>query len=114
MGGLLSFTLFDKEVICSQQELAIFDTPGGQTCKEYLADYMQGFGSRINLLNPDATSQCEVCQFRVGSDYLSTIHLGEYVYAWRDAAIVVLFAFSGYALVYVLMKLRTKQSKKAT
>lgn len=114
MGGLLTFTLFDKEIICSQQELAIFDTPGGVTCKEYLADYMQGLGSRINLLNPDATSQCEVCQFRVGSDYLSTINLGKYVYGWRDAAIVVLFAFSGYALVYVLMKLRTKQSKKAT
>lgn len=113
MGGLLSFTLFDKEIVCSPQELAVFDTPNDVSCKEYLSEYMQGMGSRINLLNPDATSQCEVCQFRVGSDYLSTIHLGEYVYGWRDAAIVVLFAFSGYALVYALMKLRTKASKMA-
>ena len=113
MGGLLTFTIFDKEVVCAPGELAIFDTPGGVTCREYLGDYMQGIGSRINLVNPDATSQCEVCQFRVGSDYLATINLGEYIYGWRDAGIVVLFAFSGYALVFALMKLRTKQSKKA-
>ena len=114
MGGLLSFTLFDRPVVCAAEELAIFDTPAGVTCAEYLSDYMSGMGSRINLINPQSTSQCEVCQYRVGSDYLSTIHLGEYIYGWRDAAIVCLFSISGYALVFLLMKLRTKTSKKAT
>lgn len=112
IGSLLVFTSFDAEVVCSEKELAIFDPPSG-TCGEYLATYMQGMGSRTNLLNPNASASCRVCQYRVGSDYLNNLELGEYYFGWRDAGIVVLFAFSGYALVYVLMKLRTKRSKTA-
>ena len=110
---MLVFTLFDEEVKCKRSELAIFDTPNGETCSSYLGDYLQGLGSRTNLLNPDATSGCEVCQYTRGSDYLVTLNLADYYYGWRDAAIVVIFAISSYALVYGLMKLRTKQSKKA-
>ncbi|KAL1310558.1 hypothetical protein AAFC00_000837 [Neodothiora populina] len=113
MGSLLVFTGFDAEVNCRRAELAIFDPPAGQSCSAYLADYMRGLGSRTNLLNPDATSGCEVCQYRVGSDYLYTINLNDYYFGWRDAAICVIFAISSYSLVYLLMKLRTKASKKA-
>jgi hypothetical protein len=66
-----------------------------------------------NLINGDATAGCKVCQYRVGSDYLSTINLTAKYFGWRDAAICVLFALSSYGLVYALMKLRTKASKKA-
>ncbi|KEF60199.1 ATPase [Exophiala aquamarina CBS 119918] len=113
MGSLLTFTLFDKPIRCKESELAIFDTPSGQSCSAYLQDFMQGMGARMNLTNPDATSQCRVCQYSVGADYLYTLDLKDYYYGWRDAAIVVIFVISSYALVYVMMKLRTKTSKKA-
>ncbi|KAI7221258.1 pleiotropic drug resistance protein, ABC superfamily [Hortaea werneckii] len=114
MGSLLVFTTFDAEVQCAEQEFAIFDTPNvGQTCANYLAEYLQGFGARSYLANPDATSDCRVCQYRSGSDYLYTLNLKDYYYGWRDAGIVALFAVSSYACVYLLMKLRTKASKKA-
>ncbi|KFZ25439.1 hypothetical protein V502_00089 [Pseudogymnoascus sp. VKM F-4520 (FW-2644)] len=113
MGSMLVFDIFDKTVKCSEQEFAIFDTPNGTTCASYLADYLQGMGSRTNLVNPDATSGCKVCEYRQGSDYLYTINLNDYYYGWRDAAIVVIFAISSYGMVYLLMKLRTKASKKA-
>lgn len=113
MGSLLVFTTWGVEVTCEQNELAIFDPPSGQTCGQYLETYLQASGRLANLLNGDATSACEVCQYRDGSDYLSTLNLTKYLDGWRDAGIVVLFAFSSYALVYVLMKLRTKTSKKA-
>ncbi|KAG9252266.1 ABC multidrug transporter [Emericellopsis atlantica] len=113
MGSMLVFTTFDAPVHCGREELAIFDTPDGQTCGEYLADYMQGLGSRTNLLNPDDTRDCSVCQYQTGSDYLYNMNLKDYYYGWRDAAIVALFAISSYACVYALMKLRTKASKKA-
>jgi len=113
MSSMLTFTLFDEEIKCKPHELAIFDTPGNETCAAYLGEYMQGLGSRINLLNPEATAACEVCQYRFGSDYLATINLGEYYYGWRDAGIVALYAVSSYVMVYLLMKLRTKQSKTA-
>lgn len=113
MGSLLVFTTYDVPVVCSENELAVFNTPDGQTCASYLAEYMAGEGARTNLLNPDATSQCEVCVYTTGTDYLATLNLPDYYDGWRDAAIVVIFAISSYAMVYLLMKLRTKQSKKA-
>lgn len=103
MGSLLVFTTFDVKVECSEREFAVFDTPSGQSCGEYLREYMQGIGARTNLINPDATSGCQVCQYRTGADYLYTLNLKDYSYGWRDAAICVLFALSSYAFVYLMM-----------
>jgi ABC-type multidrug transport system permease subunit len=113
MGSLLTFTTFSAAVHCAEAEFAIFDPPSGQTCQQYLGPYQMGMGARTNLTNPDATSGCRVCEYRSGSDYLYTINLQDYYYGWRDAGIVVLFAVSSYAMVYLLMKLRTKRSKTA-
>ncbi|KAH7118469.1 brefeldin A resistance protein [Dactylonectria macrodidyma] len=112
-GSMLVFSVWGTEVTCKDHEFALFDTPNGTTCAEYLGDYMQGMGAATNLINPDATSGCRICQYTDGSDYLRTMNMNEYYYGWRDAVIVVIFAFSSYALVYLLMKLRTKASKKA-
>ncbi|KAG0647786.1 abc multidrug transporter atrF [Hyphodiscus hymeniophilus] len=113
MGSLLVFTTWDAPVNCAEKEFAIFDPPANQTCASYLADYVVGIGARANLVNPDATASCRVCEYRSGSDYLIGLNLKQYSYGWRDAGIVALFACSGYVLVYLLMKLRTKQSKTA-
>lgn len=113
IGGLLVFDVWDTPVNCKKHELAVFNTPNGTTCFDYLADYMSGTGMYMNLLNPNATEGCEVCEYSEGSDYLKNLNLKEYYYGWRDIGIVALFACSSYALVYLLMKLRTKASKKA-
>ncbi|KKY24924.1 putative abc multidrug [Phaeomoniella chlamydospora] len=114
MGSLLTFSLWDTKVTCKQSELAIFDTPNNQTCADYLSGWLEtSTGRGANLLNPDATSNCEVCQYALGSDYLRTVNIQAEYYGWRDAGIVVLFSVTSYLLVYLLMKLRTKQSKKA-
>lgn len=113
MGSMLVFGVSDVEVKCKPEELAVFDPPNGSSCGGYLSTFMQGMGSHMNLINPGATANCSVCQYRRGSDYLSTINLKAYYYGWRDAAIVVIFALSSYMMVYLLMKLRTKASKKA-
>ncbi|KAI8933384.1 hypothetical protein NX059_009999 [Plenodomus lindquistii] len=113
MGSLLVFVDWDWDINCKESEFAMFDPPSNQTCGQYLESWMNGPGARNNLINPDATSECRVCQYTRGEDYLSTMNLNEYYYGWRDAAICVIFAISSYALVYVLMKLRTKASKKA-
>ncbi|KAJ5988667.1 ABC multidrug transporter atrF [Penicillium waksmanii] len=113
MGSMLVFNVWDTDVKCKNSEFAIFDPPSGKSCGEYLANYMQTIGARMNLVNPDATESCRVCQYTKGADYLYTINLKEYYYGWRDTGIVAIFALSSYALVYGLMKLRTKASKKA-
>ncbi|KAK4251297.1 ABC-2 type transporter-domain-containing protein [Corynascus novoguineensis] len=112
-GSILVFSIWDTDVTCTQEELALFDPANGTTCAEYLAGYMRGMGRGAKLLNPEATIRCEVCPYSSGSTYLQGLNLNEYYYGWRDAGIVVIFALSSYALVFLLMKLRTKRSKKA-
>lgn len=115
MDSIMTFGMFDIPVKCTSSEYAYFDTPGGETCASYLADYMSsaGQGSRTYLQNPEATSGCKVCLYRLGSDYLAALNIKDYYYGWRDAAIVFIFVLSSYAFVYLFMKLRTKASKKA-
>ncbi|KAA8646438.1 hypothetical protein EYZ11_000293 [Aspergillus tanneri] len=112
VAGMLTFDIWDSKVTCSENELAIFD-PANGTCAEYLKDYIAKAGRSINLINPDARSNCRVCQYKRGSDFLRTLNINHYYYGWRDVGISVIFAISGYALVFGLMKLRTKASKKA-
>ncbi|KAL5344219.1 hypothetical protein ACLOAV_010837 [Pseudogymnoascus australis] len=113
MGSLLMFTTWDAPVVCSVQEFAIFNAPRNQTCGEYLAEYMQGLGSRSNLSNPDASEGCRICQYKDGTGYLQTLNLMDYSYGWRNTGIVALFVVVGYGLVYFLMMLRQKRSLKA-
>lgn len=113
LGGMLTFGIWDSKVNCKPSELAYFDSVNG-TCASYLKDYMAtAAGSAINLLNPDATSQCEVCKYSHGSDFLKGLNIKHHYYGWRNAGICVIFAISGYALVFGMMKLRTKASKRA-
>lgn len=112
IGALLTFALWDKPVNCKPGEFALFNPPSGQTCAAYLTSYLQN-SPGANLVNPDAVEGCKVCQYTMGSDYLKTVNIKHYYYGWRDNAIVVLFCFSSYGLVYLFLKLRTKRSKKA-
>jgi ATP-binding cassette subfamily G (WHITE) protein 2 (SNQ2) len=114
MGGLLVFPNWDIVVQCSENELALFDPPANQTCAQYLESYMASpYGLSSNILNPDAQTGCQVCQYRSGSDWLKALNIKERYYGWRDIGIVAIFVCSSYALVYLLMKLRTKKSKMA-
>jgi ABC-type multidrug transport system permease subunit len=114
MSSLLVFNTWSTEVSCKTSELAIFNPPSNQTCGQYLSVYQQGMGAATNLLNPDATLDCRVCQFTDGGDFLKTLNLKEEYYGWRNAAIVVIFVFSSYSLVFLMMKLRTKATKRAS
>ncbi|KAJ5137696.1 ABC multidrug transporter atrF [Penicillium atrosanguineum] len=99
MGGLLVFNIWDTDVNCKEKEYAIFNPANGTACGDYLKSYMETTGSRMNLVNPPRDRVLQ--------------GLREYYYGWRDIGIVAIFALSSYALVYLLMKLRTKASKKA-
>lgn len=113
MSSLLVFTTWDKPVECTAQQLAIFDPPANQTCGEYLVAYQQGMGAGTNLLNPEATADCHVCQYSGGAAFLRTLNIEEQSYGWRNAGIVVVFVVGIYGLVFLMMKLRTKATKKA-
>lgn len=71
MGSLINFALFDKTIECTESELAIFNPPATEACGDFLSNYLQGIDSRSNVLNPEDTSDCRVCQYASGADYLT-------------------------------------------
>jgi ABC-type multidrug transport system permease subunit len=113
IGALLWFGVWETPVTCTRQELAIFNTPSSETCQQYLAEYLSQINPGANLLNPLATSGCEVCPYTTGTDYLRTLNITASYTGWRNVGITAIFCVSSYALVLALMKLRTKQSKTA-
>jgi ATP-binding cassette subfamily G (WHITE) protein 2 (SNQ2) len=113
MGSILWFVLWDKPVNCRPGELTDFDPPQGQTCGAYLDQFLTQYNPGANLLNPDSTSGCQVCAYTSGTDYLRTINIAERTTGWRDIGITGIFVVSSYAIVFLMMKLRTKATKKA-
>ncbi|KAK5061522.1 GTPase-activating protein [Exophiala bonariae] len=94
-------------VECAQNELAIFDPPSGQTCQDYLADYLNA-GAPGQLYNPTATSGCEYCPLTSADQFLA----GTNIYAserWRNFGIG--FAYIGFNIfaciaLYYLFRVR--------
>jgi ATP-binding cassette subfamily G (WHITE) protein 2 (SNQ2) len=113
MGCLLWFTMWDQPVNCRPEELATFDPPNSLTCGAYLDSYMTNVNPGANLLNPQATSGCQVCTYTTGSNYLATLNITHEYDGWKFVGITGIFVVSSYALVFVMMKLRTKATKKA-
>lgn len=97
VGGVLAATMHDQPVECAIQETARFNVPDGQTCLDYAGAFAQSAGGY--LLNPDATSDCQYCQYSVADQYLSTLNIS-YDNKWRDFGIFLAFCISNWALVY--------------
>lgn len=69
--NLISAILHKKEVVCSSNEFGYVTPPSGQTCGQYLNDFIQREGGYI--ADPNNTTSCAVCQYSVGDQYLLTI-----------------------------------------
>ncbi|CAH00315.1 ATP-binding cassette transporter SNQ2 [Kluyveromyces lactis] len=79
--NFVSLMLHDKTVICTDKELSYFNPPPGSTCGSYMTDYFtEGFGY---IKNPEATSNCAYCRYKIGDQYLSYIS-AKYADLWRN------------------------------
>lgn len=111
VGGLLGEVLWDVKVQCEPSEYIKFSAPSGQSCGEYMADFLSTQAGY--LLDPNSTDICSFCQYSTGADYAKTFNLKEKYYSWRDTGITALFCITSYALVFLMMKLRSKKTKSA-
>jgi|SRR5271170_5714061 len=101
VSGMMSTELHDLQVVCSQNELAIFEPPAGQTCYQYAATFLE---TAIGYVaNPNATSGCGYCQFSVGDGYLATL---EYSWDARWTELGIFAAFVGSNLIILALAAR--------
>lgn len=111
MQGLLVFPMWNEKVVCKPGEYGYFDPPAGQTCGDYLKNFMSHATGYLN--NPEATSKCEYCGYASGAEYLGSMNMTKYIDGWKGILITLLFCCSSYACVFLLLKLRSKKTKTA-
>jgi ATP-binding cassette subfamily G (WHITE) protein 2 (PDR) len=119
IGGIVSTQLHDRVVTCSAAETSIFNPPSGQTCGQYLADFLAMAPGQLQ--NPGDTSQCRYCSLTVADQFMA----GANIYwdeRWRNFGLI--WAYIGFdivvtVLVYYLFRVakfnlggsKTKKSK---
>ncbi|PWY95196.1 hypothetical protein BO94DRAFT_483800 [Aspergillus sclerotioniger CBS 115572] len=103
VSGVTATQLHGRDITCSEIELSVFNPPLGQSCGDYLNEYLKTAAGR--LLNPAATSDCQYCPLSVADQFLAE---REYNWdeRWRNFGIgwaFVGFNFGVAVLVYYLV-----------
>jgi ATP-binding cassette subfamily G (WHITE) protein 2 (PDR) len=98
ISALVSTGLGNTTVKCSPLEIISLDTPSGETCGQYLATYMELAGG--NLLNPNATQQCQYCSISTTNPLLGTLS-NLYSERWRNLGLLwVYVCFNAAAALF--------------
>ncbi|VEU23683.1 DEKNAAC104927 [Brettanomyces naardenensis] len=95
--NLVGTSLHNRVVRCSAQEMNYLDPPSGETCGSYLEDYFQTHDGYV--ANPNATSQCGICQYSNGDEYLATVGMSD-SHKWRNIGLYCVYI--GFNLVCML------------
>lgn len=100
--NLVGSFLHKRSVSCAQNELAFFTPPLGQTCGEYMKDFVKAAGGYLE--DPNNTQKCGYCQFSVADQYLLTINI-KYKYVWRNIGFFCAYIIFNVAACLALYKL---------
>ncbi|KAL5519561.1 SNQ2_2 [Sanghuangporus vaninii] len=104
LAGMLATELHGLEVVCRDDEFAVFSPPSGQTCQQWAGDFVNAFGGYLN--NPNATSSCQYCQYRVGDEYFTALNI-EFSDRWRNVFLILAyFGFNMFATIIASRFLR--------
>ena len=104
--NLVSTCLHDRQVRCSSTEMNYLDPPDGLTCNQYLQPFFATNNGYV--ANPSATSQCAVCQYSVGDQYLATVGMS-YSHRWRNIGlffVYILFNVFCMLSMYYIFRVR--------
>lgn len=112
VGAMAAAMLHGRQVVCTQQELSIFQPPAQQTCGQYLATYLTAAPG--SLQNPDATSDCAYCSVQVADTFLNSVGIS-WDQRWRDFGLFwayIVFNIFACVVLYYFFRVR-KNSKKS-
>nr|A0A1V0QSE4.1 RecName: Full=ABC-type transporter eriD; AltName: Full=Erinacine biosynthesis cluster protein D [Hericium erinaceus]ARE72241.1 ABC-transporter [Hericium erinaceus] len=86
--AMVSVGVANAPAFCSDIEVRHFEPPSGETCGQYLQQYMSvNDGS---LANPNATADCQFCQQTTTNSFLTGIH-SSYAHRWRNFGFLWVF-----------------------
>lgn len=109
IGGMAAAMLGGRAVECAADEVSTFNPPSGQTCGQYMSDYLKtAVGT---LQNPTATSDCSYCALSNADQFLAGVNI-YWADRWRDFGLIwVYVAFNVAAAVFLYWFFRVRQRK---
>lgn len=106
----MSVGLSGVDIKCAPKNIANIPViPFGQTCGSYLASYLNSSG--VQLLNPEATIDCQICPYANTDSLLATYGI-YFSQRWRNWAITVAYNCINIGLAFLLWWM-VKVPKKA-
>jgi ATP-binding cassette, subfamily G (WHITE), member 2, PDR len=104
LSTMVSTGLAGVPIVCDANELLNINPPAGQTCKNYLTEYMDSVGG--TLLNPEALQQCQFCPVTDTDTLLAALNI-YFSERWRDFGISMAYVginVAGALLLYWLFR----------
>lgn len=128
VSGMLSTAVANTDVVCAANELLPLQPPNGQTCRQYLALYMDGLpdqgirGAGGYLVDENATANCQFCPLKDTNVFLEGVE-SYYSERWRNFGILfayIIFNMFAALFLYWLARMpkgaslgKKKEDKKA-
>lgn len=81
VSSFMSTTLGQAPAYCDESEFQVFASPAGQTCGEYMAEYIQVAGGYLK--DQASTGMCRYCQINSTDQFLERIN-ANWGTRWRD------------------------------
>ncbi|WRT64947.1 uncharacterized protein IL334_001887 [Kwoniella shivajii] len=102
--GMLSVAVANNNVVCAANEYLKLNPPSGQTCGQYLGNYITAAGGY--LLDTNATDQCSLCTIQTTNTFLAQFGLS-YSHRWRNFGLMfayIIFNIVAAVLIYWLAR----------
>jgi len=109
---MMSVGLANQKVTCADIEYLHFDPPSGQTCMNYMQEYITENGGY--LLNGNATADCSFCTTSETNAFLATVE-SYYSERWRNFGFMwayIIFNVVGALVLYWLVRVPKKKKEK--
>ncbi|KAM0756076.1 hypothetical protein T439DRAFT_341482 [Meredithblackwellia eburnea MCA 4105] len=100
VSGMLTTAVSGAELTCSDVELSRFSPPSGETCSQYMSEYISTVGGKL-YGNADSTTLCEFCSATTTNSYLSQLGMS-FDTAWRNFGLLWVYIFFNIAAATLL------------
>ncbi|KAJ5553683.1 ABC transporter [Penicillium frequentans] len=114
VSAMLSTGVSGTDVVCGSVEYLNFNPPSGDTCYQYMSDYMSSYGGYLQ--NPNATTDCSFCSMDSTDTYLASVG-SYYSDAWRNFGfmwIYIIFNICMAVFIYWLARVPKGSRNKSS
>jgi ATP-binding cassette subfamily G (WHITE) protein 2 (PDR) len=114
VNGMMSVGLGNTAVVCADIEYLHFQPPAGETCKDYLKDYIGALGGRLKAGTEYNTSECSLCPISDTNVFLAGVN-SYYTQRWRNFGILwafIIFNIFAAVLFYWMIRVPKKAKQK--